>query len=257
MRAVQSAFGAALLDPRRALPVSLTRAGGRPPERRFAVYRNNVAVGLVGALEIRFPAIRMIVGEECFAGLARAYALAHPPTSPVMATFGDDFADFLRDAPGLEELDYLPDVARLEAARTRAYHAADAAPLAASAFAALDPARLDGTIIVLHPSVEIVRSSAPVVTIWAMNAGEAELAPIEDWAAEDALVCRPEMVVETRRLPPGGADFLEALRRGATLGAAARLAQRDARFDLSQNLTGLIGSGLAVALERPIDRSAQ
>ncbi|RXF68520.1 DNA-binding domain-containing protein [Hansschlegelia zhihuaiae] len=256
MRAVQSAFGAALLDPRRAPPLSLTRTGGRPSERRFAVYRNNVAVGLIGALETRFPAIRMIVGEECFTGLARAYALAHPPTSPIMATFGDGFADFLRDAPGLEELDYLPDVARLEAARTRAYHAADAAPVAASDFAALDLRRLEATAVALHPSVEIVRSSAPVVTIWAMNAGEAALGPIEDWAAEDAMVCRPEMVVETRRLPPGGADFLDALGRGATLGAAMRLARRDARFDLAQNLTGLIGSGLAVRLGRPTDRSA-
>ncbi|WP_261405917.1 hypothetical protein [Chenggangzhangella methanolivorans] len=173
-----------------------------------------------------------------------------------MMTYGDDFPDFVAAAPGLEELPYLADVARLEAARTRAYHAADAEPLGPDAFAALDPAKLDRIAVTLHPSVEIVRSSHPVATIWAMNAGEAELGPIEDWAPEDAVVVRPALDVVVRRLPPGGAAFLGALGEGMTLDAAAETALSDARdFDLSRNLIGLIEAGLASALRGPSRRS--
>jgi hypothetical protein len=81
-----------------------------------------------------------------------------------------------------------------------------------------------------------------------MNAGELELGPIDDRAAEDALVLRPYVEVTVRSLPPGGAAFLEALTDGSTLGEAAeRAGADDARFDLTANLAGLIGSGAAIA----------
>ena len=245
----QTRFAEALRDPALPVPATLARVSGAEPTKRFAVYRNNVMVSLVGAIGTRFPAVSRIVGEEFFAELARAYVSENPPRSPVMMTYGDDFSQFIASAQGLEELPYLADVARLEAARTRAYHAADAEPLGSETFAALDPARLDRIAVTLHPSVEIVRSDHPVVTIWAMNAGETELGPIEEWAPEDALVARPALDVVVRRLPPGGAAFLEALGRGLTLGEAAAAAQADTEdFDLSQNLIGLIEAGLASAL---------
>lgn len=248
----QTAFAASLRDPALAAPQRLARPRGEAPERRFAVYRNNVAVTLSGAIAARFPAVKRIVGDDFFAELARAYVSAHPPRSPVMMAYGDDFPDFVAAAPGLDDLSYLADVAWLEAARTRAYHAADAEPLGGDAFAALDRERLGETGIALHPSAEIVRSSHPVVTIWAMNAGEAALGPIEQWVAEDALVCRPGLDVLVRRLPSGGATFLTALGAGASLGEAATLAAEEtAAFDLTENLAGLIESGLAVALEQP------
>ena len=37
---------------------------GAPDARRFAVYRNNVAVGLIGALEARYPVSRRIAGDD-------------------------------------------------------------------------------------------------------------------------------------------------------------------------------------------------
>ena len=51
----------------------------------------------------------------------------------------------------------------------------------------------------LHPSTEIVRSPHPIVTIWAMNSGEQDVAPIENWCGEDALVFRPYLDVEVAR----------------------------------------------------------
>lgn len=251
--AVQHRFAAALRDPAAAVPADLARSGGRAPEKRFAVYRNNVAVALIGAIEARFPALRRIVGEAFFTGLARAYVAAHPPRSPLMMTYGDDFPAFLAGIEALAAAPYAADVARLEAARTRAYHAADAEPLGAEAFAAIDPADLAGLGLRLHPSLEVVASAHPVVTLWAMNAGEMALAPIDDWSAEDAVVVRPALEVHVRRLPKGGARFLAALAAGATLADAAAAAATVPGFDLTQNLAGLIEAGLAAGFTRPVD----
>jgi len=53
----QDAFAAALLDPALPVPAGVTSARGKADEKRFAVYRNNVAVGLTRVLASRFPVV--------------------------------------------------------------------------------------------------------------------------------------------------------------------------------------------------------
>lgn len=246
--ALQSDFAQALLDPDRAMPDDLTSHTARHPGKRFAVYRNNVVVSLVNALRTKFPATERIVGDEFFAAMARIYVTAHPPRSKILHTYGDDFGDFIAAFEPASGVPYLADVARLEAARTRAYHAADAQPLAAEAFSNIDPQSVGTLRLTLHPSLQVLRSPHPVVTVWAMNAGEIELGPVDLDAAEDALILRPALTVTVRGLPPGGAVFVLALSSGATLAeAAANAASADPRFDLTANLAGLVGSGAVSA----------
>jgi hypothetical protein len=242
--AMQTEFARALLDPEQPVPLELTSHTARHPQKRFAVYRNNVVVSLVNALRAKFPATERIVGEDFFAAMARIFVATHPPRSKILHTYGDDFGGFIATFEPAAGIPYLADITRLEAARTRAYHAADATPLGPADFAGLDPHRIGALRMALHPSLQIVRSRHPVVTIWAMNAGETELAPVDLDQSEDALILRPEFEVTVRTLPPGGAAFLLALSGGATLAEAADAALvDDARFDLAANLAGLIGAG--------------
>jgi hypothetical protein len=82
-----------------------------------------------------------------------------------------------------------------------------------------------------------------------MNSGEQKLAPIESWSGEDALVIRPDLDVEVRRLQPGCAAFLLALADGAALGAAADAAFAESKeFDLTANLAQLLGSGVVCGI---------
>jgi hypothetical protein len=235
----------ALLDPMAPIPQGIVSRDTAQAKRRFAVHRNNVVAGLVKALEARFPAVRKIVGGDFFVAMARAFVTARPPRSPVLASFGDEFAGFIGAFEPAGELPYLADVARLEAARTRAYHAADAMPVGAGDLAMFEADAISGLRIDLHPSLQIVRSKHPIVTIWAMNSGERALAPPATWTAEDALIVRPRLDVEVRLLPPGGAAFLRALAQGRSLGEAAGAARADCLdFDLTGNLAGLIGWSL-------------
>jgi hypothetical protein len=246
---IQSTFAAALRDTDKPVPEGLAAWNGPRPERRFQVYRNNVAIGLIGALASRFPVAEKIVGEEFFAAMAHEFIQIHPPRSPLLLAYGDDFADFVEDFEPADPIAYLPDVIRLEAARGRAYHAPDAAPLDAATLAALDPERLTELKLVPHPSLSVLTSPHPVITIWAMNSGALPLAPIEDWIGEDALVVRPEMTVEIVSLPPGGATFLMALAAGANLATAVDAAMQEAEdFDISANLAGALQAGAFTAI---------
>lgn len=245
----QAEFAAALVDLDRAVPEGLTAWNGPRPERRFGVYRNNVAVGLIGALASRFPAAERLVGEEFFAAMAHGFIQQHPPRSPLLLFYGEDFADFVGSFEPAREISYLPDVIRLEAARGRAYHAADALPLDAALLATVEPEGLASLSFMPHPSASIIRSTHPAVTIWAMNVGEIELTDIEEWTSEDALIVRPQMTVEVHRLPVGGAAFLEALVAGADLGNAFEAAHAEtADFDLSANLAGAFAAGAFTAV---------
>ncbi|MEW6436250.1 MAG: DNA-binding domain-containing protein [Pseudomonadota bacterium] len=239
-------FAAALLDPDLPPPAAISAAY----RSRFAIYRNNVAMSLIDALATRFPAVRNVVGDEFFSEAARLFVAQHPPASRMIAFYGDTFADFLEALPACAELPYLGDLARLEAARTQAYHAADVTPLGPEMLASLAPDSLGDLRVTLHPAVRIIDSAHPIVTIWAMNAGEQELMEIHDWHSEAALISRPQFDVDVRALPPGGAAFLKALAQGKPLTDAAAGALASAPdFDLPRNLAALFSTGLVASIE--------
>lgn len=248
----ETCFAEALLGTEPTVPPGIAAHTAAVPARRFAIYRNNVMASLAAALARRYPIVERLVGGEFFAAMARQFVMLHPPRSPLLAQYGETFADFIAAFEPARELPYLADVARLEAARTRAYHAEDAAPLGADDFAALDAEALADIRLQLHPSAAILRSPFPIVTIWAMNSGELELRQIETGHGEDALVVRPYMDVEVRALPPGGAAFLQSLADGLPLRDAIGAALADhAGFDLTGSLAGLIGSGVVRAILPP------
>ena len=89
------AFAAALADPAAATPAMTHGRMGAPDARRFAVYRNNVAVGLIGAIEARYPVSRRIAGDDLFRAMARAFVRAHRPRTPVMIAYGEGFPEFV------------------------------------------------------------------------------------------------------------------------------------------------------------------
>lgn len=245
---LQDGFAHAVLDAAVPVPAGLNGARQRRAERRFAVYRNNVAVGLIEALAARFSVVKRLVGDEFFAAMAHRYILTEPPASPILLHYGEGFADFIADFAPATPLPYLADVARLEYARGRAYHAAEADPVGRQAFAALAPDRIGAVRVVLHPSVSILRSPHPVLSIWRVNQDEAPVA-IEDWTPQSTLVGRPHLDVEMRRLASGVDHFLIALGAGESIaGAVAVASAATETFSASDGLATLIGANLAIDL---------
>jgi len=130
-------FAAALQVPTLSVPSALKGGGGHDAERRFAVHRNNFVVGLVDALAESFPVTQALVGQAFFRGMARERVLADPPRSPLLTDYALGFADFVAGFAPAAVVPYLADVARIEALRIQAYHAADAVPLPGAAYEGL------------------------------------------------------------------------------------------------------------------------
>ncbi|MGA0539207.1 DNA-binding domain-containing protein [Neotabrizicola sp. VNH66] len=231
-----------------ALPQGLT-APGDEAARRFAVYRNNVAVARAEALAARFPVIRQLTGAEFFAALARVFIAAHPPQGPVLQEWGAAFPGFVKDFPPLAGHPYMADVARIEWARGEAFNAADATPLPPAALTGADPAALH---LRLHPSLRLLYLDHPAVSLWAAHQPGAQPAALPQ-GPEVALVLRDAgFAVPVWRLCPGDAALMAALMRDETLATAAEAAQMaEAGHDPAPFLVRLMRAGAFVTGATP------
>ena len=207
-----------------ALPPGLMATASDEAAQRFAVYRNNVTVSLIGALALRFPVIERLVGSDFFRAMARDYAQTHRPRSPILHAWGESFPDYLAASPSLAAYPYMPDVGRIELARGQAYHAADADPVphADLAAAAADPSRL---YLTLHPSVQVLRLRHPAVSVWAANQPGGAPSSLAGKGAEIALVWRDILFdVPVLAISPGDATMIETILSGSSLMVAAEMA---------------------------------
>ncbi|MBI6630752.1 HvfC/BufC N-terminal domain-containing protein [Pontibaca salina] len=206
------------------VPQGVTAREPDETAQRFAVYRNNVATSLTNALAKRFPVIKRLVGDDFFGAMGRVYLDAHRPRSPVLLDWGATFPDFLVGFPPLAQYPYMADVARIELARGRAYHAADTDPVAVEALTktASDP---EHARFALHPSVQILRLAHPAVTIWRANQPGATGKIPTLAGAEIALILRDSRYqVPVTAVGAGDAALIEALQERQTLLIAAELA---------------------------------
>lgn len=243
--AFQRGVAAALLDPARGHPLA-----GQPG---LAVYRNNSAGAVIDALRAAYPTVAMLVGEARFEQLALDFFARHPPASPVLADYGEGFADRLQDQPWIRELPYLPDVARLDRLRVEALFAADAPVLDAGALNGLAPEDWMTLRLKLHPTARFAWLSTPAMSIWlAHQDGEPreEVAPL--WQAEGALFTRVGGgAVAAACIDRPEHRLLFGLRLGEAVGQAAlTVAAIYPQADISRLFAKIIGSGALLALER-------
>lgn len=257
----QADFAAALLDPARAVPPGLRAWNGSDPSARLAVHRNNVVVSLVRALADAFPVVHRLVGDEFFAAMAGIHVRAQPPRSPVLFEYGDGFADWLAGFEPAAGLPYLPDMARLERARVRAHHAADAAAIEAHALAACLGAsdRIERLRLDIHPATTAIVSEWAVASLWAAHQhdGDEAIGRVALDHAESALVLREGDDVLV--LPVGRADavFVQALQSAQPLRSAVEAATlaagAGAPFDLAAALSLLVRHRCITAWHDPGD----
>jgi hypothetical protein len=238
----QALFADALLHPEQGCPPGLRAHNGSDPGVRFDVHRNNVVTSLIAALSDTFPVTRQLVGDEFFAAMARLFVIEHPPASPLLYDYGDGFADFIESFGPAASVPYLADMARLERARVRAYHAADAASLSGEQIAAQlsNPMALAESHVELHPSLQVVGSDFAIVSLWAAHQGHGEIGEVDPFRPEAALVLREDDDAAVVRVPVAAARFVRLLGEGATLERAAAEAGTAGAFDLAESLGILI-----------------
>ncbi|MGH8502932.1 MAG: DNA-binding domain-containing protein [Gammaproteobacteria bacterium] len=247
---LQSIFTGYLISPpdtkANARLIEAIRPSSIAAEQRLKIYKNNVYVRLIEALEAAYPAVQRLVGHRFFRFAARAYIPAHPPRSRTLIGYGADFSDFLARFEAAASVPYLADVARLEQLYLEAYHAAEAPTLTMRAPLSFLENRSEEFGLSLHPSARLMTSAFPVSRIWELNRsdigidGEVEI----PGGGENLLIVRPHAEVEVRRISRGAYAMLTALADGASIAAAQR-AGREAEpgCDLNLHLSALIKGG--------------
>ncbi|MGF1445993.1 MAG: DUF2063 domain-containing protein [Pikeienuella sp.] len=238
-------FVAALAEPSAPPPPNIAAV----QTRRFDIHRNNTVHTMIEALRASFPAVERLVGEAFFAGLARAYLAKHPPRSPLLFRYGGGFAGFIDAFPPAASVPYLSDVARLEWLWLQAYHAADSAPLTVAALGQIAPSALADSQLRLPPSLGLLASRFPVVSLWAASTDRGPSSAVDLARPERACVLRPQLAVDVHDLAPGPFAFIAALADGRPLGAAATdAAQQQDGFDLAASLSALFEIGAVTSI---------
>lgn len=238
----QSEFAQAILNPDRPVPQGLRTPQGAAAGKRFSVYRNNVAVSLSEALEATFPIIRKLVGDEFFKAMAGVFLRQYQPNSPVLMFYGTEMPVFLEGFEPVTHLGYLPDIARIELALCRSYHAANTPPLDPTTLQAITPDDLLEIHLHLAPSVHLICSKWPAGSIFHANSSGGSL-PAE-MHPEDILITRPEFDPQVTVLPAGAGALIAALIDNAPLGEALKQATiTSGDFDLTETLGLLLTAG--------------
>lgn len=197
-------------------------ARGIDPAARLRIYRHAGYAIHVEALATAFPALRRLLGEDSFDGLATRHAARHGNCSGNLQDYGADFAGFIAAQAETAAWPWLDAVARLEWLRQQAVLAADEAPADAGALlAAL--ANAQGTLR-LRPSVRVLRSDWAVLDLW-RHALLPDVATPEPAVPQAVLLWREHAQVAMRAIAPAQAAFALALSRRAPLADALADAQ--------------------------------
>ena len=139
-------------------------------------------------------------------------------------------------------------MAQIELALCRSYHAADIPPIDPQTLQEIAPDALLASCLQLAPSVHLIRSRWPVVSLVHANSSATGGAPPK-MQPEDALIIRPEFDPEIIALPAGGGAFIKALLRGAPLGEALKAATiASGDFNLTEVLGLLLKGGAIIKI---------
>lgn len=248
---LQTDFIKSLKQPDMPVPENIGKTNNKPSVKRFNVYRNNSAVAISEALQAGFPVVSQLVGDEFFNGMASVYMQTNLPETPVMINYGENFPDFVADFEPAKPIPYLGDIARLEWYWTKAYNAADVISVGIEKLAEIPQDQMSDIKLKLHPSLQIIKSEWPVLSIWSahneQNTGEI-LANLET-TPEQGFIVRPEFEVNLIATDDTVWQFISNICDSFTLGDAIEQLPPDCLEDLGGYLQLLFNSGAVIGLE--------
>ena len=232
---------------------------GLEAQRRLWVYHNQVHDVWREALEITYPAVLLLTGRRYFRLAVRGYAKSYDSTSGNLKDYGEHFPVYLEGRLEIQLYPYIPDVARLEWARTQSIVARKELAISLAALARIEAARWADVRCRITPSLHLIVSPYPIDRIWAAALGDAEPKAMaregllrREAAALAIYRCGHEVAVESLR--PAVWRWLLALQDGRCLREAVMLAcevgtRAGAAFDLPGSLQWAFDRGLITGVE--------
>ncbi len=198
----------------------LNPQGGVAGRERMSVYAGGYVARVQEGLADVYEATQFILGPERFNALGEAYAAAYPSHHYNLSRIGIHFPEFIRTAPGLDDVPFLADLAELEWRMAEAFHAFDKPPFVPAQLADIPLEDWEYAKVVFQPSSAIFFSPWPVLDIWKkkQDPGSHEGQWVFQKTPQHLLIGRRDAQVRCELLNPAQHKLLEGLLQGRTLG---------------------------------------
>ncbi|MEH6347080.1 MAG: DNA-binding domain-containing protein [Bermanella sp.] len=230
-------------------------------KRGLEIYQRNLLASAQRALQITFPTVLQLIGEELFIHATKNLLQRTPPAQGDWGLWGDEFPARLKALSQLTDYPYVAECAELDLVRHKLERAEDRDVLMSSLqlLAELDP---DNIEIILSANLKFWASAFPIVDIYH---GHAETQQgKEDWLqkakdklennqGQKLLLYRPQFKAQLRALKDDEYKFLSLLSEGISLGRTLDLMISEGYSDFSfeQWLPLAIQQNLISCLKQP------
>ncbi len=230
---IQQNFVDAIFDPHISLDDFI---GSSHPFERLDVYRTTIFENLRNSLELTFPGIWKLLGDECANSAAYIFAKnpGNMPNTGCLDDWGEAFPLFLASQSAFVQLPYLKDYAIYEWLMHLAFIAADSSTLSPQDLEKIPEDKIDNIRFNFLPSVFLYEAEFPIYRIQEII--EDPNAPAIDLQPEETIVVisRPHKQVMSLFVTPATGLFLKSLMANETLLEAATQTEKKYRdFDLS------------------------
>ncbi len=231
---------------------------GADPAARIAAYTQGYPARVTEALRESYPALANILGDGSLAGLSDRYRGVLPDEPLNLNDVGADLPHFLQTDRLTEQLAFLPELAELEWAITRSFHAA-----AGDRFDPIDCKRwsIDDwqrAQIRFQPGLALLRSHWPLRALHATRNQDRDEIDVDlEQGGECVVIFRRGFEVVVEAVEVREADAIEAFRGEATLAEVSERLARDGALngDVVELFQGWVSANLiaSVHLAEPAD----
>jgi hypothetical protein len=202
------------------------------PVEQVDIYREQFWFRHRDVLRDDFAAIELLLGEEAFERLARAYLAECPSASFTLRDLGMGMVTFLeRRAPWSEDR-FVADLARVEWAFVDAFDGPDAPPFDPTSIAGVSEDAWPAARIVLHPSLQRLSLAYPAHD-YRIAARKDEKPVRPEAGACDVVVYRGPELLHCLAIDADAAAMLDELAYGAALAEACERAASASGADLT------------------------
>ncbi len=246
LRELQENFVRSVLEDNAGIMADMLNTGKLPATALMGIYRNNTIGGITHAMQLTYPVMEKLVGEDFFKFACLKYIEQHKPVSGNLDDYGGEFADFLANFPPAQGYPYFPDVAKLEWLFHLSSIAEKAEIIDQQSIAEVPQEKYFNLHFTFHPSVYFLSSKYPVHKIWQVSQdGNEEELDITRESGVDIMLARPEMRVEILEITPAELAFLRSLKDEQSFYTAYEAATAiDEEFDLALHMQKYISGGI-------------
>lgn len=207
---------------------------------RLQIYRNNIIGSLTKAMQLTYPLIVKLTGENFAASMMRSFVRENPPREACLARYGGGLDLYIKSYAPARGLPYLADIARLEWAMNESYYAPDDKPLTPFYLQNIHGCEVADIIFRLRSSVKLLESSWPLLAIREFcmleNRDESQTLDLDQGGC-NIMLYRPTLSVEVASVDMPEYKFLRGIQAGKPLGdILANVLQTYPDFDFQKFL---------------------